>query len=459
MPIIGPGSRPVFTGQVGLGVSQLGSMQLGGPGPYVPPAALPILGAAAGSIAPVPNAGYGYLARLYSNRMTFKKSLGPLLNKPILKWSLNAGHHPIQVDLPVNDVTIYGPQQGDIVRLTEQGGDGKIIYTGILSNILSNIDARPPYISLMIDPLVTELGEAPFNHDYLIPTDIAQMVRDAVHNTAHLSYTPQSIPDAGIFAVYNFSLTNSLEVLGLCKHIGGPHFWFHVDELGVVWFQAAPNLGGPSTALIRPAFTIGLGANYSIRKRSAPLSNVKNYIVGVGHMTVEGPLPIISIYSNQVSQDRYGLRFLTPILSYPSLTDQGTLDRIIAGAGAALDRIQNTITMTLPNYGSRFKLGRFGGPTIRYWEPDIQPLGNPNLLNNIGIAPRGGYSPNYIVLDVEMEGPEQRLILGDLPISADDFKFEIERNLARIEQILLLNPPIQTDVRAVFAATGQLAST
>lgn len=452
MPISGPSIQgaPTLEGRLGLSSSRLGSMQLGGPGVITPVEVLPLLSQ---------GRGLPYIPHLYSNFMRFKKSLGPILNKPILKWSLNSGHHPIQLDLPINDATVNGPSQGDIVRLTEQGGDGKIIYTGILSNILTNIDAQPPYISLMVDPLVTELGEAPFNHDYAVPTDIAKMVRDAVNNTAHCSYTPQSIPNTGIYATYNFSLANCLEVVTLCKHIGGPHFWFFVDELGVVWFQAAPNLGGGFTfPLVRPAFTIPQGAKYSVRKRSAPLSNLKNYIAGVGHMTVEGPLPITSIYSSPGSQKLYGLRFLTPILSYPSLTDQGTLDRIIQQVGKALDRIQTTVTVKLPNYGSRFKLGRHGGPTIRFWEPEVTTIGGPNLTQNAGISDRGGYSPNYIILDVEMEGPEQRLILGDLPISADDFKYEIERNLSRIEQLLLLNPPVQTDVKTIFASTGMLAS-
>jgi hypothetical protein len=434
---------PTFTGTFGVvdvpgsstaRISGPGSLQPGGPGPFLfppPPALLPKTQA------------LPFIAHLYSNSLTFKKSLGPLLARPKLKWTLNAGHSPVQLDLPFNDTTAIGPSQGDIVRLTEQGGDGKVVYTGILADIQLNVDVQPPYVSLQLDPLVTELGEAPYDHNYSRPTDIAQMVRDAVNQASHLTYTPQSIPDTGIFAVFNFHVTNALEVLNTCKHIGGPNFFFYVDEYGIVWFHSVSFVGTPVYTL-RDGFTV--------RKKSSPISSLKNYVLvagGLPDQKADGNA-LFSIYSDPASRLKYGTRFFTPILYYPAAVHQGTLDAIAFNVGTIMNRIRVKVELTLPAFGNRITLGRFGGPSIRYWEPSVNPMAE--------IAVGGNFSPNYVVLDVEMDGPTQKVICGDLPVTSDDFKYMVDGTIARLTHNLLLYPPLSTQHYTIFGASGLVGS-
>lgn len=435
---------PVFTASLGstitpgssiLQSAQLGRMQLGGSGPFTYPPVLPLLDKTHTT---------PFLSHLFSPTLTFKKSLGPLLGRPVLKWTLNGGHHPIQIDLPLDDTSGVGPSQGDVVRLTEQGGDGLLVYTGIINDLQRNVDSKPPFVSLLVDPLITELGEAPFNHNYTAVTDIAQMARDAVNQSMHLTYTPQSIPDSGVGAIFNFHATNSLDVFTTIKHIGGPNFWFYVDEYGVVWFQAV-NLGG------KPAYTLVDG--FSVRKKKSPIASLKNYIIVAGGLkdaAADGNA-LYAIYSDPVSQRKYGTRFLSPILYYPAAVDQGTLNVIALTIGTVMNKIRDVIEVTLPTFGNRFLLGRFGGPSIRYWEPSTNPLKEP-------INSTGSYSPNYVILDVEMDGPSQKLILGDLPVTADDFKYMIDGTVARLTHTLLIYPPVSTIHYSIVGAGGGVGS-
>jgi len=442
-------AAPLLTGNLGValppggitpGTSQLGSLSLGGPGPFAVPLVLPSLAKAQ---------ALPFIAHLYSTTLIFKKALGPLLNRPLLKWSLNAGHHPVRLDLPVNDATVNGPGQGDIVRLTEQGGDGKAIYTGLINDIQVNIGPAGPYISLVLDPLVTELGEAFFDHNYKTYTDIAQMARDCVNSTAHLTYTPQSIPDAGIFAIFNFHFTNSLDVLNTIKHIGGPTFWFYVDELGVVWFQAV-NLTG------RPYYTLTEGS-FSLRKKSTPINTLKNYIVvggGLKDQTADGNA-LFSIYDDKVSQAKYGLRALIPPLFFTAAVDQATLNTLKDNIGATLNQLRPKIQISIPALGNRIVLGRHGGPSIRYWEPAVYPM-TETLSGADASQAAGQYSPNYVILDVEMNGPTQNLVLGPLPVTIDDFKYSHDGTIARLTHNLMLYPPVSTNHYSILA--GKLAS-
>jgi hypothetical protein len=242
------------------------------------------------------------------------------------------------------------------------------------------------------------------------------MVRDAVATTQHLTVTGPSCPNTGITGIFNFQQTNALAVLEEARKMGGVNYYFFVDEIGVVWFGNA-NLAAAAT------YTIKQSAHYNARKATAPISNLKNVVIGTGAILANATVPISSTY-DQSSGSPYGKRALTPPLQYPNLTDQTTLNTIVTTVGTALNRLQTSVDITLPQFGQRIMLSSATGTTLRYWEPSTNPLNQ----SSVGT---GTYSPNYVVQQVEWDGPTQRIVVKDIAISVDDLKYEIDRMVQR----------------------------
>jgi hypothetical protein len=373
----------------------------------------------------LPTLAKAYVAHLYKNDgITLKKTF-QLLSAPTLKYTMSGGYHDLTIDVESWDQSAVGPAQGDVVKITRQGGDGSVIYAGLVNDVDDDIGPGKAVHQLDLISFFTELGDAFFNAQYPTATDVAQFVRDAVAASSHCWVTPESCPDTGVLAVWYFSQTNALEALAVARRLAGVNAYFFVDERGCVWFGSA-NLAAPAS------YTVKRGVDFNARKRSAPLSDLRNIIVALGGYPAGSQIPIQSAYVNQASIAQYGRRMLNPPLIFPTVADQATLDKIVATYGAIFDRLVVRGEITLQNFGQRIDLRRQGGATIRYWESAVP--GQPGT---------GGYSPTYIVLDVEVDGPTQKVVFGDIPVtSIQDIQGEIDRIIQRASLVNAASAPV-----------------
>jgi hypothetical protein len=399
---------PTSTAELGTTDSQLGQFVLGSVAPSR---------ASAGVIPAQPalvTSQKPYLAHLYKNDgITLKKTF-QLLKAPALKTTTNGGYDNLTIEVESWDQSSVGPAQGDVVKITQQGGDGSVIYGGLVDDVVDDIAPGKAAHQIDLISFFTELGDAFFNAQYPTATDVAQFIRDAVAASSHCWVTPESCPDTGVLAVWYFSQTNALEALTVARRLAGVNAYFFVDARGCVWFGSANR---SATA----AYTVKRGVDFNARKRSAPLSDLRNIIVALGGYPVGSQVPIQSAYVNAASIAQYGRRMLNPPLIFPTVADQATLDKIVATYGAIFDRLVVRGEITLQNFGQQIDLRRQGGATIRYWESAVP--GQPGT---------GGYSPTYVVLDVEIDGPTQKVVFGDIPVtSIQDIQGEIDRIIQR----------------------------
>lgn len=311
-------------------------------------------------------------------------------------------------------------QNGDIIQLTEQGDPGSaILYTGIVEAVDDETSPDVVRHQISLAPMVVELGDSYFNQQYTVLTDVAQMVRDAVAATNHLTVQPWSVGDTGVKAIYNFNSTNALEVLNVAKKIAGVNFWWFVDASGLVWFQSA-------TPANPPKLTLKRGSDLNGVHRTVNISGLKNFGRALGGYPTGALVPITSQYNNAVSRKKYGTRTMDPPLLFPTVSDQATLDKIMATAGAAFDRELVTVVLKAPALGTRLTLGIPGGLTARYWEPATDEYPQPSSSS-------GAVSPNYIAQDIEINGAEQILMVGDVAVAGlADEMFELNRIVQRV---------------------------
>lgn len=390
----------------------LGNLQLG---------AVPAADAARGVIPTAPTLASSpgpYLGHLYkTDGITFKKTL-EFTNRPAIKYTDSAGYHELDLEVATVDASTQGPLVGDLLKITAKGST-EVIYTGIIEDLPDELATDGVHHHILLVPLLVELADAYFNKQYTTVIDLAEMVRDAVRATAHLSFTPVSLPDTGVPALYNFNSTTALDVVNVCRTIAGLNFHFFVDAIGVVWFQSI-NFSAPA------AYTLKRGMDYNARRKSAPLAELRNKISALGgYASPTASTPITSSYTNPTSQAQYGVRALNPPLLFPTLGDQATLDRIVATYGAIFDRLQVRGEITIPNYGQRIDLRRQGGATIRYWEPTKDPFAESG-------SGTGQYSPTYIVLDVELDGASQKIVFGDVAVTGvQDIQRQIDDMVRR----------------------------
>lgn len=400
-----------FTGRLGTIDSQLGQFELGAvPAADAVPGVLPLQP----SLPTDPGPYFGHLFK--NDGITFKKTL-EFTNRPALKYTSSSGYHELDLEVATVDSSSIGPAVGDLLKVTAMGSS-EIIYVGIVEDLTDELATDGVHHHVLLAPLLVELSDAYFNKQYVTVVDIAEMVRDAVRATSHLTFTPLSLPNTGVPALYNFNSTTALDVVNVCRTIAGLNFYFFVDATGVVYFQPI-NFSSP------PAYTLKRGTDYNARRKSAPLSELRNKINALGGYPIGAALPITSSYSNPTSQAQYGVRALNPPLLFPTLGDQATLDRIVATYGAIFDRLQVRGEITIPNLGQRIDLRRQGGATIRYWEPSRDPFTESG-------AGSGQYSPTYVVLDVEVDGATQKIVFGDVPVTGvQDIQHQIDDMIRR----------------------------
>lgn len=317
---------------------------------------------------------------------------------------------------------------GDIIQLTEQGDNsGTILYTGLVEEIPDDIGPDATVHQVALTPLVAELGDASFNQQYSVLTDVAQMVRDAVARTSHCRVEPWSVGDTGVQALYNFNNTNALEVLNVAKRIAGLNFWWFVDATGLVWFQAASTANPPKLTLKR-------GSDLSGVKKTRSIAGLKNRVLALGGYITGSDTPITSTYSNATSQKKYGERTFDPPLVFSTVTAQPTLDKIVNTVGQTFDRERMNAALKAPALGTRLTLGTPGGLTLRWWEPAKDEYPQP-------AAASGTYSSTYLAQDIEVDGAGQTIIAGDVPVAGlEDVQYELDRIVQRAALAALAQP-------------------
>jgi hypothetical protein len=411
--------------QLGDKTMQQGQWQLGAPGspPYTPPL--------------MPTSARPWMAHLYNNDWSFRASLGAIVGqRPVLKQVLNSGFQPVTIELPTQNTTI---QPGNLVIVSEEGGDatgtapaGTPVIGGIIEQVPDTLDMQGWKHEITITPFVAELGDAFLNKNYTTATDVAQMVRDAVGRTNHLRYTPYSIPNTGITALYNFNYAPALEVIDHARLIAGTNWAWFVDAIGTVWFQPI-NTTAPATFTVTPRDIGGIQTN------GGDISGLKNYCLVVGG-TINGATIAPAIYSNSTSQAKYGLRAINPPLSVPGVTDVPTLTAIANTVGGIYDRVINRVTIDLPAYSNRILLGQPGSSTMRYFSPSKYSLQESETGT-------GTYSANYVVLDVETDGIQQKVTIGDVPPAIpSDVTFQTQGITAGLAKQAVSSTPPSTPV-------------
>jgi hypothetical protein len=429
---------PNFSGQIGSKGASVGSFQLGAPGDS--PAALPAM----------PTSARPWVAHLYNNDWSFRASLGPLTNRPVIHQVLNSGLQPVTIELPTLNAAI---QPGNLIVVTEQGGDatgsapaGRALYGGIVEDTPDTISAESGWVhQVAITPFVAELGDTYLNKNYSTATDPAQMVRDAINQTTHLRCDSYSVPSTGVTGIYNFTFAPCLEVVNIARLIAGTNWSWYVDAIGKVWFQPI-NTNGAAM------FTVKGGVDYSSRASSGSISGLKNHVLVTGGMPLGASAPAIATYDNPTSQTSYGLRAMNPPINLPTCTDTATLQSVANTVGGLFDRVIRRVTMMLPAFPFRIELGRPGGATMRYFEPSKYPL----VESETG---SGGYSSTYVVLEVQTDGIMQTVTIGDVPVaSVNDLQYEIERITSRVGMANIAQTPfVGQNVTTTPTPAGQPA--
>lgn len=396
----------------------------------------------------MPSLARPWIAHLYNSDWSFRAMLGPLAAArdtksgiPGVRQVLNSGFQPATLELPTLNATV---QPGNLIVVTEQAGqgtgsapDGVPVFGGLVEDTPDAIQSNGQWRhQISVIPFVAELGDAYLNNNYSTPTDVAQMVRDAVAQTNHCRVTPYSCPNTGVLAIYNFSYAQCLEVLDHARLIAGGQWCWFVDAIGVVWFQPI-NTNGAAL------FTAKQAVDYNEKQYSASISALKNFVLCVGDIPKGSTTPATATYNNPSSQSQYGLRMLNPPVAVPGITDTGTLQDIANTIGAVYDRVIHRVTLNLPTFGKRILLGQPGGPTMRYWEPAKTSLPESETGS-------GQYSATYSVLEVQNDGIEQQVVIGETPPSAvSDVQYMVERLTSRVGLSKLIVPPLQGSTKLV----------
>jgi len=322
--------------------------------------------------------------------------------------------------------TQSGIALGDVIRLSEQGdSNGTILFSGNVETTPESVGVSGTKHLVTVVPWVSELGDAYFDTTYATAVDVAQFVRDAVAATAHCSVSPISCPDTGITAIYDFQQTNPLDAIHVAKQIAGANYFYFCDAQGVVWFQLV-NTSNPAT------ITLKKGVDYNDKPNAtSSISGMKNKIPVVGGAIPGDTGRMLSTYGATDilgNQALYGVRSFNPTPSYPSVTDQATLDLIAASLGAQFDRVVNTVELNLPALGFRLTPDRPGGLTVRFFEQSVDAMAE-------SAKGSGRYSGPFVLQDNEMFGPGQHIIVGDIPYADIDTTYEATRIAQRISTL------------------------
>ena len=368
-----------------------------------------------------------YIVHWYTNNGVFKKLSVPLVSFPVLASSINSGNHPLSLEFSTNDQSAQAPVQGDLCSLTEDGGDGTVVYKGFAQNPVTQIAGDQLSIKFDLSPMVQELGETPFNRYYTVATDTGQIMRDAVNTTKHFTATTTEIPNTGVTAIIDFPNSNCLRAVEEAKRLTGPFMWWFADGAAGKVFGEVANVGGVAD------YTVKLSQEITAQTSESPFDSLLNWIPIIGGTNpADTNHLLVSVYDNgfilhaptgggipnplHAPSSTYGVKGLTQPLTYPNVTDQITLDNLATTLGQQFNRLTKSYHLEIVNYPQRIAIGK----VLRTWEPS-------SWGEVEGYVGAGGYSPNLVVLDVEVEGPTQRITAADMPVSIQDFQVILDR--------------------------------
>jgi hypothetical protein len=377
-----------------LGWTGLHPVQLGGP---------PLTNTYARTLPP---AAAPFIAHAYQNDGVTSLGTFTALTAPTLVWTpANGGMDQVQLMVSTRSITLT---QGNVIRLSYQGDGASIVFSGTVEDLPDIIGPGRVQHIILLTAFGFELDDVHSSSVYTGPTDLGQIVRDAVAQTTHCSCDQVSVPAyTGIFAptssggTLDFRNQTLKQQIDTCRSIAGPTWYWFVDELGRVWFQY---MGSAAR------YTLMRGIHYEERTSAASIQDRKNHILAIGGVPTGGSANATGVYDG-ASQSTIGKRALAPPLAIPNITDQAALDSIAANIGAVLDRVWNRVQLkVLPAIGQRIHGSQPGGAMIRYWEPVIAPFTESE-------AGTGAYIGPYIAQRVEYDGEHQQLTAGDIPVT------------------------------------------
>jgi hypothetical protein len=289
---------------------------------------------------------------------------------------------------------------GGICRISEQGssGDGSFIYTGVIEGVQDIVSPTATKHIVQLSPVAFELDDTYVQIQYSTATDACQIARDAFGATKHIGYNPSTIPKTcGATGIGDFRNNTAKQLLETAMRLAGPGWFWHVDDQLRGWFQ---HMG---------SYAVYTLSSYNLQSRtsSSTLQGRKNDVLVVGGTV--GGVARTARYTGP-SQSVLGIRSLSPPLNLPGVTDQSTLDSIAASVGATMDRSWNRVDLKiLRNYGKRIHAARPGGATIRYWEPNKNPMAESETES-------GTYSSTFIGQASANSSDFQDVTAGDIPL-------------------------------------------
>lgn len=397
-----------------LGWTGVHPLQLGGP-PLVSTWSRPI----AGQALPL-------IAHVYANDGVTAKGTFKVLNRPAIKSTLaNGGLDQITLEVPQQSIAAIWGQfiwgtvpwggktiQGDVIRLTEEGGPWPgFIYGGVIESLPDTRSATGTKHEIVVSPFGWELTRVGTQLVYTTPTDVIQTVRDAVALTQHCSCDQVSVPvSTGVMiaqaGAVDYRGQKVTQVLDTARSILGPTWVWHCDELGRVWMY--PQGSGA-------VYTLLGGAHYEERTTNGgDIQDRMNQVIAVGGVPAGGSANVQAVVpplgTLSPSQQQFGIRTLDPPVSVPNITDQATLSLIANGVLATLDQTWIRVQIkALPKFTQRIHASQPGGAMLRYFEEVANPL--PESGQGLG------YVGPFITQAVTYDGLRQEIEAGSIPVT------------------------------------------
>jgi hypothetical protein len=357
----------------------------------------------------LPSVASPMIAHVYQNdAVTFLGSFAVMNAPTLINTTANGSFDQVQLEVASRTFTIA---QGNVVRLTFQDDGSSIVYSGVVEDLPDVIGPTQVQHLVLVSPFGFELDDVHSQSNYTASVDIVQIVRDAVDQTLHCSCDQISVPPStGIVAPglvgasLDFRHQTLKSQIDLCRSLAGPAWYWHVDELGRVWFQFMASAA---------TYTLVRGQHYEERTSAASIQDRKNHIVVVGGLSTGGSQNVTAVYDGS-SQATIGVRALVPDVSLPHISDLHSVQNVATSLGGVLDRVWNRVQLKVHQpFNQRIHSAQPGGGMVRYWEPSVNAMTESETGS-------GGYTGPYIAQRVEYDGEHQQVTAGDIPVTSQN---------------------------------------